>query len=161
MGRRYAFIAEKPLSEVLPGLSEAIVGGVTTSLSANREAGDSRPRIGPDLLAQSLRDFLHSYEERIEGRTVGELLFLGEEEKWTIARLIADAVTQALASQAGRLVEALDIQTMVVDKLNELEMIDIERIILKVVNDELVWITVLGGVLGAVIGVFQSLFTLL
>ncbi len=159
--RRYASIAEKSLSELLPGLSEALVGSVEKSLTATRAAADTRSRIGSDLLSKSLGDFLLSYAEKIEGKTIGAVLSLGEAERRSIARIVSDAVTQALASQSERLVEALDIQTMVVDKLNDLDMADIERIILKVVNDELTWITVLGGILGAVIGVFQSLLTLL
>ncbi len=46
---------------------------------------------------------------------------------------------------------------MVVEKINGLDMADVERIILHVVNDELAWITILGGILGALIGVVQSL----
>jgi len=159
--RRYASIAEKSLSELLPGLSEAMVGSVEKGLTATRPADGARSRIGSDLLSRSLGDFLLSYAEKIEGKTIGTVLSLGEAERRRIARVVSDAVTQALASQSERLVEALDIQTMVVDKLNNLDMADIERIILKVVNDELTWITVLGGILGAFIGVIQSLLTLL
>ncbi len=159
--RRYASIAEKSLSELLPGLSEALVGSVEKGLTSTRPADGTRSRIGSDLLSRSLSDFLLSYAEKIEGKTLGAVLSLGEAERRRIARVVSDAVTQALASQSERLVEALDIQTMVVDKLNDLDMSDIERIILKVVNDELTWITVLGGILGAFIGVIQSLLTLL
>ena len=78
-----------------------------------------------------------------------------------IAALIADGVVAALSSQSERLVEALDVKTMVVDKLDELDMAEIERIILQVVDKELNWITILGGILGGIIGVFQSLLSLL
>jgi len=109
----------------------------------------------------ALGDFVLSYAKRLEGKTIGEVLALGDKEKKKIAGLIASGVASALSSQAERLVEALDIQSMVVEKINGLDMADVERIILHVVNDELAWITILGGILGALIGVVQSLLSLL
>ena len=97
------------------------------------------------MLSEALGDFVASYAERLRGKTIGEVLALGEGEKRKIAGLIADGVASALSTQAERLVEALDIRSMVVEKINGLDMADVERIILHVVNDELAWITILGG----------------
>lgn len=170
--RRYLSIAEKPLAELLPGLSETVAGSIAGSLSGADKAGaadknggsdenDSRQNPKITLLSNALGDFVLTYANRIEGKTIGEVLALGKDEKLKIAGLVADAVTLGLSSQAERLVEALDIQSMVVDKINGLDMADVERIILHVVNDELAWITILGGILGALIGVVQSLISLL
>jgi uncharacterized membrane protein YheB (UPF0754 family) len=40
-------------------------------------------------------------------------------------------------------------------------MADAERIVLQVVNKELNWITILGGILGGLIGIIQSLLSLI
>ena len=168
--QRYRGIADKSLSELLPGLPEALAGGVASSVADQdlSEAAENRPQQQPihrqpavDLLSSSFKDFFLTYAQRIEGRTTGEILGLGSDEKRAISRIVAEATTKALSSQAGRLVEALDIRSMVVEKLNALDMADIERIILQVVKNELTWITVLGGILGAFIGVIQSLLSLL
>ncbi len=158
--QRYGTIAEKSLSELLPGLPEALAGSVAGGLSGQAKAlPQNLPAV--DLLSSSFRDFFLSYAQRIDGKTTGDVLGIGMEEKRAVSRIMAEAAIKALSSQAGRLVEALDIRTMVVEKLNALDMADIERIILQVVNKELTWITVLGGVLGALIGVIQSLLSLL
>ncbi|MCE1195511.1 DUF445 family protein [bacterium] len=152
--QRYRSLADKSIDELLPGLAAALSGSVERGLPA-------LPDRGADIAAGALGAFLVDYADRIRGRTVGDILALGEEKRARIAAMIADGVVAALSSQAERLVEALDVKTMVVDKLDQLDMAEIERIILQVVDKELNWITILGGILGGIIGVFQSLVSLL
>jgi hypothetical protein len=152
--QRYRTFAGKSIDELVPGLTIALSGTLEQGLPAV-------PGTGTEIVAGALGAFLVDYAERIKGKSVGDILALGEEKRERIAALIADGVVAALSSQAERLVEALDVKTMVVDKLDQLDMAEIERIILQVVDKELNWITILGGVLGAVIGVFQSLVALL
>jgi hypothetical protein len=152
--QRYRTFAGKSIDELLPGLAAALSGSVERGLPAF-------PSSGLDLAAGALGAFLVDYAERIKGKSVGDILELGDEKRERIAALIADGVVAALSSQAERLVEALDVKTMVVDKLDRLDMAEIERIILQVVDKELSWITILGGVLGAIIGAFQSLLSLI
>jgi len=154
MEQRYGTIADKSLDALLPGLAAALSGSVERGLPA-------LPNAGADLAAGALGAFLAEYAERIKGKSVGDILALGEDKRERIAALIAEGVVAALSSQAERLVEALDVKTMVVDKLDDLDMAEIERIILQVVDKELNWITVLGGILGGIIGVCQSLLSLL
>ena len=158
---RYLSVAGKPLREFLPGLSEALAGSISKGLSDMEPRDLVMPGRGAEILSAGLSAFLLSYAGRMKGRTIGELLSLGEVERRKIAVLVSNGVTLALASQAERLVEALDIRSMVVDKIGSLDMADVERIILQVVKDELAWITVLGGVLGALIGIIQSLLSLI
>jgi len=158
---RYLSVAGKPLREFLPGLSEALAGSISKGLSDMEPRDLVIPGRGAEILSAGLSAFLLSYAGRMKGRTIGELLSLGEVERRKIAVLVSNGVTLALASQAERLVEALDIRSMVVDKIGSLDMADVERIILQVVKDELAWITVLGGVLGALIGIIQSLLSLI
>jgi len=158
---RYLSVAGKPLREFLPGLSEALAGSISKGLSDMEPRDLVIPGRGAEILSAGLSAFLLSYAGRMKGSTIGELLSLGEAERRKIAVLVSNGVTLALASQAERLVEALDIRSMVVDKIGSLDMADVERIILQVVKDELAWITVLGGVLGALIGIIQSLLSLI
>lgn len=152
--QRYGTIADKSIDALLPGLAASLSGSVERGLPA-------LPDRGADLAAGALGAFLADYAEGIRGKSVGDILALDEEKRGRIAALIADGVVAALSSQAERLVEALDVKTMVVDKLDQLDMAEIERIILQVVDKELNWITILGGILGGVIGVCQSLLSLL
>jgi len=53
--------------------------------------------------------------------------------------------------------EKVDIQKMVEEKINELDLQELERIIIDVAKKELKHIEVLGFILGAVIGIVQGL----
>lgn len=153
---RFVAISDKTLREILPEFTKlmkaSLVGGLVESSFEQKEA---------PVFSASLSEFLDSYATLVEGQTIGDLLKWQQEEKRRVASILTGALTQALSSQAGRLVDALDIETMVVDKIDELDLVDVERIILKVVKNELSWITTLGGVLGALIGIVQSIISIL
>lgn len=57
-------------------------------------------------------------------------------------------------------VEGMDIERMVEDKMNQFEVAEAETIILSVVNKELQLITIIGGVLGFIIGMLPQLLQL-
>jgi uncharacterized membrane protein YheB (UPF0754 family) len=78
-----------------------------------------------------------------------------------LALSASDGLTEMAAAESSGMLRSLDVRSLVVDKINTLDMIEVERMILKVVDKELGAITMFGGVLGAAIGIFQSLFMLL
>lgn len=143
------------------------LGNLFPSMGARRPSRDSNPSLAISSLIENPlagilgSEFISSLAARWEGMSVGQVLGIDEEKRKALAAALAGEVTSALASQAERLIEALDVKAMVVERIDALDMAEIERIILGVVDRELMWITILGGVLGAVIGVFQSLLTLL
>jgi hypothetical protein len=153
LGRRYESLAEKRVEDLLPGLPAALERRIADFLVPSS--------LGKAAVGRGVSAFLSVYADSLEGRSIGEVLGIGSESRKRLASALAGSVTKALASQAERLVEALDVQSMVVDRLNALEMAEVEHLILKVVDQELNWITILGGVLGAVIGIIQSLISLL
>ncbi|MCX7026249.1 MAG: DUF445 family protein [Spirochaetes bacterium] len=153
LGRRYEALAERRIGDLAPGLPAAIAGRTADFLVPSP--------LGRAALGRGVSAFLAAYADNLEGRSIGQVLGLEGDATKRIAAALARGVTKALASQAEKLIEALDIQSMVVDKLNSLKMLEVEQLILKVVNEELNWITILGGILGAVIGIFQSLISLL
>jgi len=78
---------------------------------------------------------------------------------------LADAASEGLvelaASESSDMLRSIDIRSLVIEKIDSLDMIDVERMILRVVDKELGAITAFGGILGALIGVFQSLLLFL
>jgi hypothetical protein len=157
---RYRRVSDTSIKELFPGtvetLSKEMLDGIRSATFTAQVPGWMKKLWGRGIAA-----FLEAYALRIEGKSISQIFGLDKDSMRKMARWIAKAVTEALSSQAERLVEALDIRTMVIDKLNDLKMADIERIILQVVQSELRWITILGGVLGALIGLVQSLLTLI
>ncbi len=156
---RYVRISEKSLEEILPGFARLLSDGVVrlvsngTSLSIGDEL---RP-----LLERTRTSFIGSYAASVEGRSLASILSLDEARIRVFSDYLAAAICRALASQATQLVEALDVAGMVRTKIDELDMAEVERIILKVISRELAWITLLGGILGGAIGIVQSLISLL
>jgi hypothetical protein len=161
---RYAAIADKPLAALFPAIWEPLVKGIADGISRGSgklaNFGSSSPAAS-GLLANALAEFLRAYALQVEGASLGEMLGWDDESLMKIARSLAELVAQALGEHAERLVEALDVRAMVVERISELDMADVERIILQVVDKELNWITILGGVLGGLIGIVQSLFSLI
>lgn len=92
---------------------------------------------------------------------LGLTLSLDDEALEAIATSAAEGLAELAATESTNMVRTIDIRSMVIDKIDSLNMIDVERMILKIVDKELRAITLFGGVLGALIGAFQSLFFLL
>jgi uncharacterized membrane protein YheB (UPF0754 family) len=68
-------------------------------------------------------------------------------------------IISAVDSQIENILVSIDIKTLVSDRIDSLDMERVERIILDVMADQFKWINVFGGLLGFLIGLFQSLFT--
>lgn len=158
--KRYRAIAEKPLDEILPNFSCALGADLEQSLSERETAPSPGQSAGAALLSEALNDVLRDYARRVKGQSLQQVLSISEDKKRKIADMIARSATQGLSAQSERLVEALDLRNMVVEKINSLDIAEIERIILQVVKNELAWITALGGILGAFIGFGQSVLSL-
>ena len=77
-----------------------------------------------------------------------------------LADVLSSALSELAAAESARLLSTIDIRSIVIAKVDSLNMIEVENLILRVVDRELGAITLLGGVLGAVIGLVQSLVLL-
>jgi hypothetical protein len=84
----------------------------------------------------------------IDGGTKGE-----------IDGFIAEKILAAADRSAGNLLAALDVKKMVEDRINSLEMIRVEKIVLDVMANQFKWINLFGAVLGALIGLAQAAFS--
>ncbi len=83
-----------------------------------------------------------------------------EERVNDIKRAITDAAMGALKSAALTVAQKLDISKLVTDKINEMSLDEAENLILSVVSKELKMITLLGGLLGFILGFVPLLLEL-
>jgi uncharacterized membrane protein YheB (UPF0754 family) len=67
-------------------------------------------------------------------------------------------IINAVDGQIENILVSIDIKTLVSDRIDSLDMVRVERIILDVMADQFKWINIFGGLLGFLIGLFQSLF---
>jgi uncharacterized membrane protein YheB (UPF0754 family) len=71
---------------------------------------------------------------------------------------ITEKLFQAIDSQLEELLQAVGIQAMVEERINHMDMLRVEGIILDVMANQLKWIDVFGAILGFLIGLFQAIF---
>lgn len=105
--------------------------------------------------------FSLTFRQRSSDVSLGSTLALDDDALAAIASSAAEGLAELAAAESSNVVRSIDIRSLVIEKIDSLNMIDVERMILKVVDKELRAITLFGGVLGALIGVFQSLLFLL
>lgn len=68
---------------------------------------------------------------------------------------ISKTVTDKLVSQITEIMAVLDIKQLVEDRINSLDIREVEKILLVIVDKHLKWINLFGALLGAMIGLVQ------
>jgi uncharacterized membrane protein YheB (UPF0754 family) len=151
--------------EDLPPLQRIIV----TSGQFNHAVKENMPRIIDDLINKleeagrrgETRDRIIAYaRDRLftAGALEGALRDLLQPGAGSLERLVTDRLFAAADSQIEKILGAIDIRAMVRDRINRLDMLRVEGIILDVMANQLKWIDVFGALLGFFIGSFQALF---
>jgi uncharacterized membrane protein YheB (UPF0754 family) len=84
-------------------------------------------------------------------------LFGGKKEELDL--LIRDKLLKLAEEQSGAVLRAVNIRTLVSERVDSMDMLSVERIVLDVMASQLKWINFFGAILGALIGAFQVLFT--
>lgn len=87
--------------------------------------------------------------------TVAELLAIGDDTKAALDGVVAARAERLIGEQVPPLVAALDVERLVIDRIDALEVHDVERILLGVIARHLKWINMLGALLGSLIGLTQ------
>ncbi|MDR2375103.1 MAG: DUF445 family protein [Treponema sp.] len=72
--------------------------------------------------------------------------------------LLMEKLFQAADTHIETLLATIDVQAMVRDRINSMDMLRVERIILDVMANQFKWIDIFGAILGFLIGLFQALF---
>jgi hypothetical protein len=126
-----------------------------------KKLNDIAPRVEEKLgewIVQAIRGAWYKYKEMKAGEVIR---LIGADRIESAKKYIMRGVNTAVAKGAVFVAENMDVPGMVRDKMNAFEIEEAEEIILSVVSRELKAITVLGGVLGFVIGFVPALVNLL
>ena len=87
---------------------------------------------------------------------VSRLLRLEEpEQKAAGDRRLAELVTETIETFLPRALETFDLRQMVVQRINSLDVREVERLLMQVIARHLKWINVFGALLGGIIGAMQ------
>jgi len=91
-----------------------------------------------------------------QSKKIHELLNIDETDKQKLDDFIFDKLMLAADGQIESILSTINIKTLVSDRIDSLDMLKVERIILDVMSDQFKWIEIFGGLLGFLIGLFQS-----
>ena len=106
------------------------------------------------------RQALESIVEKYPGITLGEFLSLGASKKLLLDSFLAEKAADTLDDNIEGALSSVNIRLLVSDRINSLEMIRVEKIVLDVMAGQLKWINFFGAVLGALIGFAQVVLSL-
>jgi uncharacterized membrane protein YheB (UPF0754 family) len=84
--------------------------------------------------------------------TIGDIVGLSEADKERVDTAVADGLTTLVERRLPELVDSLDIRRLVVNRVNSLDVGEVERLLLMVIARHLKWINLFGALLGAIIG---------
>jgi len=87
--------------------------------------------------------------------TFAELLALDDRAKAALDDAVASRAERLLVEQVPAMVAALDVERLVIDRIDRLEVRDVERILLTVIARHLKWINLFGALIGSLIGLSQ------
>ncbi|GHT73380.1 hypothetical protein FACS1894124_1660 [Spirochaetia bacterium] len=130
-----------------------------TLVSETLVSGDRAASSPPPQFETALALALGRFREEHGDMRLGTLCALDAEKKSRIDTLIQDKLFQIVEEQLEALLKTINVRVMVSDRIDALDMIKVERIVLDVMANQLKWINVFGGILGAVIGMVQAVFS--
>ena len=160
LGGVFTSYRKRPIGEMLAkylGLQEQDIG----DFLANQFLSYISKRESSKNLAGEIISFVHRFLEEQEETTIGKFLNINNEKTKKITLFLTEELIKILNSQLPSLIRSFDIQELVVDKVNALEVIEVERLLLQVIASHLKWINLFGALLGALIGLSQIALRLL
>ena len=89
-------------------------------------------------------------------KNISALLNISAEEKNKLDDFLSDKLTDAVDGKIEYILSSIDIKSLVSDRIDSLDMIRVERIILDVMSNQLKYVELFGGVLGFLLGLFQA-----
>ncbi|MDR2478607.1 MAG: DUF445 family protein [Treponema sp.] len=91
-------------------------------------------------------------------KTLRDIIPSDTETKKLFDNYLCSRLLNIVDTQIENILAAVNVKTLVSDRIDSLEMIRVEKIILDVMANQLKWIDVFGALLGFLIGLFQSVF---
>ena len=132
----------------IPAARDMIKGGLVREMKRH-DRGE------PSLYRRALEETLEKYP----GISLREFLSLAEIRKNKLDIYLAEKTADTLDENIEVALSSVDIRKLVSDRINSLDMIRVEKIILDIMAGQLKWINFVGAFLGALIGFFQVILS--
>jgi uncharacterized membrane protein YheB (UPF0754 family) len=91
-----------------------------------------------------------------ENVKINELLDISKENKKELDDFLFKKLMSTVDGQIEKILSSINVKALVSDRIDSLDMVRVERIVLDVMSDQFKWVEIFGGILGFLIGLFQS-----
>jgi uncharacterized membrane protein YheB (UPF0754 family) len=108
-------------------------------------------------ILKTLEEEIQNFPEKNADASLEKILNLDTEKKARLDTFLAEKILSTANDQIDSLLKTINIRTLVSDRIDTLDMLRVERIVLDVMAGQLKWIDLFGGILGALIGGVQVL----
>jgi uncharacterized membrane protein YheB (UPF0754 family) len=97
--------------------------------------------------------------EKYPGISLGEFLSIGSAKKLTVDSFLAEKAADTLDENVEGALSSVNVKVLVSERIDSLDMLRVEKIVLDVMAGQLKWINVFGAILGALIGFVQVILS--
>lgn len=119
----------------------------------------SREETARDL-AGELAALASRFLEDNAGKTLASILAVDDGKKNRLDGWVFGRMMGVLDQKLPELLRGIDVETLVIEKIDGLDVRDVEKLVRAVVASHLKWINVFGAILGFLIGLLQTVFRL-
>lgn len=111
----------------------------------------------PEALAAYLSAFTSQFLVDCQRRSLTELLGLSGRQIDSLSDYVTEKALVLVSQKTIEILATLDVGKTVEDRINQLDMASLEKIILDVMREQFKWINIFGALLGGLIGLVQAL----
>ena len=130
----------------------AIVSSITSSVSVKLE--EYIKENGQDLISGMVEKELNKYTSK----TTGELVSSIKSSDVDVVSILVSLYEKLITQKISELLKAINISKIVTDKINSMDVLELEKLILTIMKKELNALVNLGALIGFVLGLFNLLF---
>lgn len=113
-----------------------------------------------DRLSRGIADMAHRFLEENAEVPLGRLLGVDASMKTRLDAFLTGRLVAIIDARLPEILGGVDVEDLVVRKIDALDVLDVERLLMGVLAKHLKWINVFGAILGALIGLLQVLLGL-
>jgi uncharacterized membrane protein YheB (UPF0754 family) len=143
------------LSRTLRVQEQEIVDFSTTQVLGYLSRRETSRAIAAEVVAFSKR-----FVEENQERTLRELFHVGPELQQKTGAILTAQLLRIVDARLPALIESFDVRELVVQKINNLDVAQVEKLLMMVIARHLKWINIFGALLGAIIGFSQMVLRL-
>ncbi|MDR1218350.1 MAG: DUF445 family protein [Treponema sp.] len=147
------FNAESP--ENFRSIRESLFAAIKNTLSGKESASIAT---AAEKTPKATEFLAKLFEERHDW-TLASVFLITPEKKEALDAFVCEKLLALADEQIANILQSVNIRTLVAERVDELDMIQVEHIILDIMADQLKWINIFGAILGAFIGIFQAAFS--